>query len=365
MSIPSRLFMGALSLLKTDNSVSIKNAKQEFYVMSVNDFFTCGHYTSKISNSNFPIIKTDDAISLELAIEISERLEKSKGFINLANLNTIVFLCKEDKNLSNYLDISSKYFLNKVKESQIDYFTPLVISNNIDLNDLANRIEQHINSYIISNSILINSHKEKFGTYYDTNSYLNIMAYHKCTKEDGMKFIEAFISVYMYGIGSINAFIINEKLNLLQNNYTLNIYNKDIINIDFTYFHIYQDWDKKTIQAYKVNPNLTDYIESFVLPSKRLMLNFTNEESFFTSFKGYFLIQLFSQIQIEPEVAVNLCNSYFDNFITQGIDTVLYCNHVIRSFPETDSALLYDRTINCANYLYEKMPEMKPIYSLF
>lgn len=362
MSIPLRMFMGAIKLLQKTTTSSLNDSYTDYYIKALNDFYANGYYIGKVSSGDFRNLKNDITHNIDDVFTIANKLESCIDFISIGNLNTTAFLTKDDKKLSSCLDSTNSFFLRNVKENPINYFTPTVLSKTSDLNQLADQLQQHITVYIDSNTMLLKTLREKHGSFYNPQAYLNVMTSHKFTENEGMKFVEAFVSVYMYGVGSLQAFKLLDQFLELHENHSLK--NGELV-VDFSYFHVFQDWDKKTIDAYRLNPNLIEFIESLVQPSKRLMLNFTNKESFFAAFKGYFLLQLLSQVQMDPDAALNMYDEYLEKYKNQKLDLILYCSHVIRSFPETNTSLIYNRILECVTYLYDKVPNVKPTYSAF
>ena len=353
--------MGAMKLLQNTTTSRIVDSYKDYYLEAINDFLKNGYYLGKVSNEDFKNPKSNATHNHDDIFTIADKIESCADFINIGNLNTMAFLCKEDKKLNWYLESASELFIRKVQENPINYFTPVVLSKVSRLSELANHIQQHVSGYVIFNTMLLKSFRQKFGVLYNPEEYLNVMINHKFVQDEGQKFVEAFISVYMYGIGGLKAFKSLDQMQELQNKHSLQ---RRGLVIDYTCFHVTQDWDKKTIEAYKLNPQLIEFVEGFVQPSKRLMLGFTNHEEFLAAHKGYFVLQILAQAQLEADTVLNLYNDYLKKHDEQNLETILYCTHVIRSYLETDTALVYTRTLECVAFLYNKVPNIKPTFSV-
>lgn len=353
--------MGAIKLLQKTTTSRIIDSYKDYYLKVINDFLKNGYYKGKVSNDDFKNVEINAPHNYDAIFAIADKIESCADFINIGNLNTMAFICKEDKKITWYLESASELFISKVQENPINYFTPVVLSKASRFSELGNRIQQHVSGYVIFNTMVLTSLKQKLGVLYNPEEYLNAMLKHKFVQDEGQKFVEAFISVYMYGIGGLKAIKSIDQMLELQNMHSLQ---GSGLVVDYSCFHLTQDWDKKTIEAYKLNPQLIEFVERFVQPSKRLMLSFTNHEEFLGAHKGYFVLQILAQAQLEADAVLNLYDEYHKKHVEQNLETMLYCTHVIRSYIETDTALIYTRTLECVAFLYNKVPNIKPTFSV-
>jgi hypothetical protein len=364
MSIPLRLFTGALGLLKKSTTRELEDFYQSYYICVINSFYKNEYYSSKINNDLFTDLNQIDSKSLLSKIEIANLLVNAlisnSSFINLGNLNATVFFLKQNNNYLKDISSSANYFVNKVKANEIDYFTPKIISQNNDLLSLADKVQGHINTYISSNVGIINSMAAQGLPLFNSTKYLNVMKYHKFDTNIEEAFVESFISVYMSGVAGFEAILKNEELHELLFNY-VNL--TQSISINFTFLFVKAEWDKLAIEAFRKNPNKIDQIESLTNSGKNIIDNFVKFDEFLTVFKGYFWLMALSQKELDFEEIDLMYEIYYQEILNKDLLYIFFCYNLIRSYPENNTSILCKRTINFAEWLYAEKPYLKPTYS--
>ena len=363
MNIDSKLLMGILNYADISLTANSLKGIRSYKLNSLNTFYKSGFIIDRIDKiPSYDLAKFETLAPTEVSEQLDVILQffHENKYIHVGNLQTFasLSLIEGHKSVIQKIKISKSQQFSYLETNLLDVFSPTVIAQTNDYERIINAIFSFYEYYLIhSKSAVYGDHGELLDLY-NPILYLEKFSNLKMEKYEFTKLFNSFFATFNYGLCSIEGFYFTKIDGVLYNQFLHADYTFDIIHLVDK-----KQTESKVIQAFKVNPDKIEEIESLHNSYKSKRKTFETFDDLFLLIENYIRIDCYSKFELAMIASLEDTIAAYLRFIKK-YELRLFCFFTIMSIDFNNRTNRMSQLDFCCEKIKKIDPLLIPVFEV-